>query len=660
MFKIALINMPFGDLRLPSIGLTQLKSILDEEFKGRVAVDIHYCSHNYAHYLGLDLYNSISSSLDHHNAGMGDWLFRQVAFPLTEENSEEYFERYYPFQNKEAEALKNYIREKRPGLEAFTDELVDRNNFAQADIVGFTSMFMQNVASFAMARRVKDRNPRVVTVIGGANCESPMGQEIVRNVDQIDYAFSGPGLKSFPAFVRARLAGEFEKCDQINGVLSKRNCELVSAITPAKAHQAVAASSLVQLGPAGAPAITSVPAAANVAATIGTFGEELNIDTEVKLDYDLFLDTLESNFPNKQVEPILLFETSRGCWWGEKAHCTFCGLNGESMNYRAMSPGPALKLFNSLFRYADRCSTYNCVDNILAKNYLTDVFPYLETPANIHMFYEVKADLSAAEMEVLSKARVKSIQPGIESLATSTLKLMKKGTSSFQNITLLKNCLIYDIWPEWNLLVGFPGEGDEVYEKYLHDLPLLRHLPPPSGVLPVRYDRYSPYYVKAKEYQLELQPVDFYEFIYPFPGKSLENLAYYFTDTNLRAKYFLTLMKWLGKVRESFNVWKAFWPEGEAKRPELYMKKDGDTTLIHDSRSGEVVEYPISEVSRQVLELLSKRQRVGNLNDELRHLPGFDALREIEILQEKGLVFNERESYLSLVLPRKLPPLIGL
>ena len=660
MFKIALINMPFGDLRIPSIGLTQLKAMLDEEFKGRVAVDIHYCSHDYAHYLGLDLYNSISSSLDHHNAGMGDWLFRQVAFPLTEENSEEYFERYYPFQNKEAEALKNYIREKRPGLAAFTDELIDRNNFAQADIVGFTSMFMQNVACFAMARRVKDRNPRVVTVIGGANCEWPMGQEIIRNVDQIDYAFSGPGLKSFPAFVRARLAGEYEKCDQINGVLSKTNFDLLSAVTPAKAHQAAAsASSLVQLGNAGTATITA-PAVSNVAASVGTFGEELSIDTEVKLDYDLFLDTLESNFPNKQVEQILLFETSRGCWWGEKAHCTFCGLNGESMNYRAMSPGPAIKLFNSLFRYADRCSSYNCVDNILAKNYLTDVFPYLETPSNIHMFYEVKADLSAAEMEVLSKARVKSIQPGIESLATSTLKLMKKGTSSFQNITLLKNCLIHDIWPEWNLLVGFPGEGDEVYEKYLHDIPLLRHLPPPSGVLPVRYDRYSPYYVKAKEYQLELQPVDFYEFIYPFSSKSLENMAYYFTDTNLRAKYFLTLMKWLGKVRESFNVWKAFWPEGEAKRPELYMKKDGDTTMIHDSRSGEVVEYPISDVSRQVLELLSKRQRVGNLNDELGHLPGFDALREIEILQEKGLIFNERESYLSLVLPRKLPPLIGL
>jgi len=654
MFKIALINMPFGDLRIPSIGLTQLKAVLDEEYQGRIAVDIHYCSHDFARYLGLDLYNSISGSMDHHNAGMGDWLFRQIAFPQTEENSEEYFERYYPFQNKEADALKNSIREKRAGLEDFMDELIDQNTFEEADIVGLTSMFMQNVASFAMARKLKDRNRFLVTVMGGANCESPMGQEIVLNVEQIEYAFSGPGLKSFPAFVRASLAGEMEKRDQINGVFSRRNCASLSKIAPVNPHQP-AAPSLVPLMHLNAATVATVIEASGVATTIDTFGEELDIDTEVKLDYDLFLDTLESKFPNKQVEPILLFETSRGCWWGEKAHCTFCGLNGTTMNYRAMSPAPALKLFNSLFRYSDRCTVYNCVDNILAKNYLIDVFPFLETPSNIHMFYEVKADLSEKEMEVLSKARVKSVQPGVESLATSTLKLMKKGTSSFQNVSLLKNCLIYDIWPEWNLLVGFPGEGAEVYEKYLQDLPLLRHLPPPSGVLPVRYDRYSPYYVKAKEYELELQPVDFYELIYPFSKESLANLAYYFSDTNLRAKYFLTLMKWLGKVRETFAVWKALWPEGESTHPELYMKQDGDTTLIHDSRSGEVVEYAISEVSRQMLDLLSQRQRVGNITKELEHLPDFDASREIAILQEKGLLFHERESYLSLVLPHKLP-----
>jgi radical SAM superfamily enzyme YgiQ (UPF0313 family) len=33
----------------------------------------------------------------------------------------------------------------------------------------------------------------------------------------------------------------------------------------------------------------------------------------------------------------LLFEASRGCWWGAKHHCTFCGLNGLSMTFRSKS-----------------------------------------------------------------------------------------------------------------------------------------------------------------------------------------------------------------------------------------------------------------------------------------------------------------------------------
>ena len=37
--------------------------------------------------------------------------------------------------------------------------------------------------------------------------------------------------------------------------------------------------------------------------------------------------------------PTLALETSRGCWWGQKHHCTFCGLNGEDMQYRSKS-GP--------------------------------------------------------------------------------------------------------------------------------------------------------------------------------------------------------------------------------------------------------------------------------------------------------------------------------
>lgn len=82
---------------------------------------------------------------------------------------------------------------------------------------------------------------------------------------------------------------------------------------------------------------------------------------------------------------------------------------------------------------------------------------------------------------------------------------MKKGTTVFQNLNLLRWCFTYEISPIWNLLVGFPGEGEEIYRRYLEILPLLFHLPPPSGVYPVRFDRFSPYHNHPEAYARSLQ-----------------------------------------------------------------------------------------------------------------------------------------------------------
>ena len=647
MLEIVLVNMPFASLSLPSIGLTQIKSVLDEQFPvGEVTTIIRYLNHDFAHSLGLDLYNAISSSMEHHNSGMGDWFFRQAAFPEHEDNAGEYFQRFYPSPTREAQAFREKIVHKRRKLDDFLDELIDKYRLDSADILGFTSMFMQNVASFALARKVKERNPGVLTVMGGANCESPMGREIVKHVFYIDYTFSGPGLVNFPQFVQARLTGQMDACERISGIFSKANCQSLSEV---RAAAAAASPGLVGIGRRGV-AVTTVA----TLEALGTHGEELHIDVEVKLDYDQFLDDLNRQFPGGKVKPILLFETARGCWWGAKAHCTFCGLNGATMNYRAMSTTAVLRLFNSLFKYADRCSRFNCVDNIMAKSHLTEVFPYLKPPPNVYMFYEVKADLTAEEVETLSKARVKIIQPGVESLATSTLKLMKKGTSAFRNLMLLKNCLIYDVCPEWNLLVGFPREEDDVYRKYVTDLPLLTHLPPPSGVYPVRFDRYSPYFINAREYGLDLHPVDFYELIYPFEKESLASLAYYFADYNLQAKYFLTVLKWLGKMRERHRAWAERWNKND-EYPKLHLKYKGDQPVVHDTRSGRLVEHPITDVSVEALKFLDKPQRISNLAAEFGHIAGFDAAKEVAYMKEKGLLFQEGDRYVSLVLPRDLP-----
>ncbi len=607
MFRISLINMPFADLWFPSIALTQIKGILQEQFQDKVDVKVLYLNQDIAQYLGVRLYCYISNSLETNMAAMGDWLFREVAFPGAEDNVEAYFQRCFPGADAATLAKKQAILRKRRGLRNFLDQLVAKYQLADQDLVGFTSMFCQSIASFAMARRVKDRNPRVITIMGGANCEAPMGSELVRHVEQLDYVFSGPALISLPKFVKACMEDEGTR-NAIRGVYSKQNVT-------------------------------------NAIGSYESLGEELDINQYVPLDYSSFLDTLDRNFSRQDISPVLLFETSRGCWWGQKAHCTFCGLNGGTMAYRSMEPALALRQFDDLFRYADRCSVFNAVDNILPKSYLAEVFPHLKTPENIEIFYEVKADLSKADVETLARARVKRIQPGIEALNTSTLKLMRKGTTAFQNLGLLKNCKRYNVHPEWNLLIGFPGEPEEVFEKYVRDIPLFVHLAPPDGSFHVRFDRYSPYFVQAKHYNLDLHPSDFYGFIYPFEESVLRNIAYYFSNHDYSAAYIHAVSKWSAKIRESVDYWRSRWSEGIF--PKLVWRRSGESVLIYDSRGGKEILHQLGPHGIAMLEQLGVPKRRSDL---VGLFPECDAEKELATLQAKGLVFEEDQRFMSLVI----------
>jgi hypothetical protein len=233
---------------------------------------------------------------------------------------------------------------------------------------------------------------------------------------------------------------------------------------------------------------------------------------------------------------------------------------------------------------------------------------------------------------------------------------MKKGTSSFQNLILLKNCLLYGVNPAWNLLIGFPGEKEDVYRKYVDDVPLLVHLPPPTGAYPVRFDRYSPYFMKAEEYKLDLHPLDYYSLIYPFEENDLENMAYFFADTNIDAEYAQTTFRWIGPVREQVTRWVEKWQQPSlATMPKLFFKEELDGTIILDTRFGDAIEHDVGAVGRGLLKYMSKPKDLVDITRKFGHLTGFDVEREIGLLREKRLLFTETGRFLSLVLDRDSP-----
>lgn len=635
-FKIAFINMPFANVHIPSIGMTQIQSVVKEQFGAEVELDIHYANQDFALFLGLDLYQKIVTDGEHLKSGVGAWIFRHIAFPEAPENTTEFMARFYPYNDERTLAFRKTMLEKRNGIDALLDRLIDDYGLLDCDLVGFSSMFQQNLAVFALAQKLKKIRPGIATIVGGANCEFPMGHTMVQNVPQLDYVFAGPSLVSFPKFLRHYIGGDLDACDSVAGVFSKTNVQRVLAAN--SCHD----PKLWKFGDES---------------PVGIIGEEMPINAYIPLDYTPFLDGLEKRFENENVEPVLLFETSRGCWWGEKAHCTFCGLNDATIAFRSMRPDAALRLFDSLFAFSDRCTRYMCVDNILPKQFLTEVLPNLKTPPGVTLFYEVKSDLKPKDMEALSAAGVRLVQPGIEALSSASLKLMRKGATAFQQIQFLKNCVLYDIFPTWNLLVGTPGEPQSTYEKYCDIIPILNHLPPPTGVIPVEFHRFSPNFERAKELGLELTPADFIYFSYPLPDDVLRSLVWNFEDRNLNAPYFVDLIHWLGRMKELVTQWQAYWyTQVEAQQPRLYLEIAEDETILIDGRRGAETRIVLKPSTASLLKALDAPLTVTALRglwEKQGSNGNFD--EELSWLRENRLVFEEEARIMSVVLS-KAPP----
>jgi magnesium-protoporphyrin IX monomethyl ester (oxidative) cyclase len=320
------------------------------------------------------------------------------------------------------------------------------------------------------------------------------------------------------------------------------------------------------------------------------------------------------------------------------------------MGYRSMAPEKALEQFQWLFEFAPWCRTFHGTDNIMPRNYFRDVLPNLTPPAGGSLFYEVKVPISDRDFHTMAQAGVRVVQPGIEALATSTLQLMAKGTTSFLNLQFLQKCVKYDVNPLWNLLLGFPGEEADVYRKYVADLPSVIHLPPPEGTFLVRFDRYSPYFTKRLEYGLDLQPLDFYRLAYPVvPDDQLFDLAYFFADENL-APYQVQSIEWLQELQRLTKIWRAAW-EGDGPPPRLVLTSDeAGRPGVLDTRFGERRWIPVEPEAAALLRRLASPVREDKLIAEM-DIPAERVRALLARFTERKLLFREGDTVLSLVAP---------
>ena len=498
---VSLVSMPFAEVQRPSIALGLLHAHLKDT---PLESEVVYANFGFAETVGLVAYQAMQSVPT--DQLLGEWCFAGDLFPEAPMRDEEYLDlvlevRCHGFP-AELDQRKDRMRWIRAQGTAYVNRLAEKIVARGPRIVGCSSVFEQHCASLALLKRIRELSPDTVTLMGGANCEGEMGVETLRTFPWVDCVVSGDA-------------------DTIICDLCRLLIDQDRDVDPAAL-------------PFGAISGAQVRRESEVVSLNGTRAPRpviRDLDSLPTPNYDHYFETLRESTLSGLIKPGLLAESSRGCWWGEKSHCTFCGLNGIGMTYRSKSPERVLAELSEMSqRYETRSIQF--VDNILDMSFLKTVLPALAAEEEKYsLFYETKANLKREHVRLLADAGVRSIQPGIESLDDNVLGLIGKGNSAMINLQLLKWSAEFGIEAGWNMLSGLPGESDDWYAKMARWLPAIFHFQPPSGLVRVRYDRFSPYHTRAGDYGLDLVPSRAYSYVYPLPNESLMRLAYSFEDS---------------------------------------------------------------------------------------------------------------------------------
>lgn len=605
---VALVTMPFQDPFRPSIQLGLLKAIAESH---GFPTDTFHLNLDLAAAVGDPLYDVLFSGGGEQARGLGDWLFSRAAFGDEAPDPDGSFLRdcrdRIALSTEQAASLAAF---RDGGVERYLDHMLEVVPWSTYRIVGFTTTFAQTVPSLALARRLKERHPDMLVVFGGSNLDGPMGVELVRSMECIDYGITGEADIAFTDLLIA--VSEGQDPAGLPGVLCRRDGTVVEP-------------------PPGDP-----------------FDRLDDLPVPDYREYFERASQLGIVGHHGRHQVWLPIEGSRGCWWGAKAHCTFCGLNGLTMSHRSKSPE---RLRSELAELSAQTESlrFCFVDNIVDTSYFEQLFPVLDaTGVDYQMFYAVKANMTREQLRKLRDGGVRRIQPGIESLSSHVLRLMRKGIRSSQNINFLRWCRFYGIEVAWNLIYGFPGESHEDCHEQATVLPKLVHLDPPSGAGRIWMERFSPIFEDRPTYPTRwVAPERELSFIYP-SRVALAELAYVFDyelDDTLPDSAFEELVKAVGE-------WKTA-SERDVK-PSLTLHRAPDFVQIVDGRNPEIVNvHTFRGPLARLYEAVMDKPRSPRMIVESTDL-GFAAEEIEEALDEfaaRDLVIRDGNLFLALALP---------
>lgn len=479
--------MPWQSLEYPSLACGILHSVAERSgwAPTQIYANLRWARHLHqatgGHFQPSD-YSLLSDKYVSDLAG--EWVF-SAALPTSQDSQLADYQRL--FKGPAADFAK--IRAARDHAASFIDTLAAEIVASRPDVLALSSTFTQNTSCLALAAAVKARDPRITTVMGGGNCDGPQGAALHKAFPFLDFVVRGEGERALGLLLQSLQDGT--AVNRIPNLCWRHDDK--SVVNPEDAPEDIE-----------------------------------NVPTP---HFDAYFSEMRELGLQPFVHSHLVVETARGCWWGEKHHCTFCGLNGSTMAFRSKSPQKAFEEISSLVQ---KHSVLDLIvaDNILDTKYFDTLLPRIAgTGWDLRIQYEIKANIKPSHAAKMRSAGIVHVQPGIESLSSPVLRLMDKGITGCRNVQALRDLEVEGITVSWNYLVGFPGESPADYIEIMDQVPRLHHLQPPrGGVTRVSLQRFSPFFKNPALGFDRRSPHSAYQVVYGLDESTLQDLAFFFSS----------------------------------------------------------------------------------------------------------------------------------
>ncbi len=495
-------------------------------------------------------------------------------------------------------------------IPAWLEETADRLAAEPFTLYGMTCVFDQTFASIALGKALKARSPERLVALGGYSVRSPTAEMLIRAFPWVDAVCIDEGEPVIEGLARAS-AGQIP-LEDVPG--------------------------LVIRGPHGAPQRTK-PA------------QRWKMDEIPIPDYSNWFDDLKRLSQDHKLD-ISTFgmpvENSRGCWWGAKKHCIFCGIHDADLAYRQKSPERALEQLDVLAeRWGEK--RFRFADYILPHSYYSTLIPALSN-RDYSLACEIKANVQEENMQLLADAGFVDVQPGIESFSSEILRLMDKGVRAARCVYLMRVGRAVGIKVFYNLLHSFPGEGIEAYRRMLRMVPRLRHLDSPMSKIPVQITRGAPLQVAPERWGLpESDPEPRYDILLSegyraASGFSTGDYAYYFSRVHQVPETLRSLHRKLAAELQA-------WTRMDEQQTADLIRRSTNRSSIQDGRYGDTVIHELSGLEADLLDAMDKPVSLERVRTEFQEQSPEAIDDALARLDELGLYFEDEGEVVALPLP---------